>query len=56
MCHFEGLPRNLSLVGVSGMKLHHHSKNSWLDESPVGRYGSAREKDCLDLHPFKEEL
>ena len=24
MCHFEGFPRNLSLVGVSYMKLHHH--------------------------------
>jgi hypothetical protein len=24
MCHFEGFPRNLSLVGPSCMKLHHH--------------------------------
>jgi hypothetical protein len=31
-------------------------KTHALDDSPVGRYGSAREKECLDLHPFKEEL
>ncbi len=33
MCHFEGFPRNLSLIGVSNMKLHHHQSHGCLDSA-----------------------
>ena len=32
MCHFEGFPRNLSLLGVSYMKLHHDSLHKPKDQ------------------------
>jgi hypothetical protein len=53
----EGVTRSSMLPARPGRnKTAVFTKNPWLDDSPVGRYGSAREKEYLDLHPFKEEL
>src|SRR4029077_12295258 len=52
MCHFEGFPRNLSLVGPSCVKLHHHP--AWaLDFSTANKwyrgYTGIRNLSVMDL-------
>ena len=52
MCHFEGFPRNLSLVGPSCVKLHHPPLGLWiflLRISGIGDIRGIRILSVMDL-------
>jgi len=52
MCHFEGFPRNLSLVRVSHAKLHHHSIPTTLTRFLDGAISATeigRDQFCLEI-------